>query len=67
MTRDELIAEITALGDRAEAGGHLAAAGTLAALASCLASGSEGLLLDAALEVSQLGIEVLKADRTKVN
>ena len=57
MTREELIGEIGDLSHRAEAGGHLAAAGTLAALASCLASGSEQALFEAAMEVSEAGLE----------
>jgi hypothetical protein len=67
MTRDDLIREISALADRAEAAGHLPAAGTLAALASCVASGSDEALLDAALEVSQAGLEALREQLDGVN
>jgi len=67
MTRDDLIREISALGERAQTAGHLPAAGTLAALASCIASGSDQELFEAALEVSQTGLDALRAQRDGVN
>ena len=67
MTRDELIKAVAELSDQAEEEGHEEAAGILAALASCLLSNSEGMLLEAALAVSQLGVEILRDQEEGVN
>ena len=67
LSKDELVKLIAELSDRAEEAGQEEVAGILAAVASCILSGSEAMLLEAALAVSQLGIDILRDTEEGVN